>query len=121
MADLKTGNSRHKLAERKNDLYESPPEAVRSLLAVEHIADTVWEPACGPGSIVTTLRDAGRTVIATDLVDYGCPGQQSGRDFLFEQTMPAGCDTVVTNPPYKLAAPFVRHALIWVPRKSACY
>jgi len=59
------------LAERRDDLYETPECATRALLAVESLPQgTVWEPACGPGAIVRVLRAAGHQVYATDLVKY---------------------------------------------------
>ena len=36
---------RHSLAARKDDLYETPPEAVRALLSVESMPEPVWELA----------------------------------------------------------------------------
>lgn len=113
---LTAGNVKHALSERGNDLYESPPEAVRALLEQESIPSIVWEPACGPGSIVKVLRESGRTVIATDLVDYGCPDSEGRRDFLFETSAPDGCECIVTNPPYKLAGEFVERGLRLAPK-----
>ena len=84
--------------------------------ALSRFLEIVWEPACGPGAIVKVLRDTGRTVVATDLVDYGCPDSESRVDFLMERTAPAGVEAIVTNAPYKLAAEFVVHALGLVPR-----
>lgn len=110
-----TGNKRAPLADRKDDLYETPEVAVHALLRQEDIPALVWEPACGPGAIVRVLRETGRHVIATDLVDYGCPGQASGRDFLMEREVPEGCEMIVTNPPFKLAGEFAAHALELVP------
>jgi hypothetical protein len=99
------------LSERKDDLYETPPEAVHALLKVERLPRVIWEPACGPGSIVRVLRGAGYRVYASDLVNYGCPESHSGIDFLMERSPPYGAEAVVTNPPYKLAGEFVSHAL----------
>ena len=66
-------------------------------------------PSGGPFSDVRVLRDNGFEVVATDLVDYASPDQdQSGVDFLLEQRRLA--NVIVTNPPFKLAADFVRHA-----------
>lgn len=113
-----TGNRAHALNVRMNDLYETPEVATRALLRAEPwIADSrVWEPACGPGSIVRTLRAAGAHVVATDLVDYASPDQDAhGRDFLMEQAAPAGTDSIVTNPPFKNANEFVEHGLRLVP------
>ena len=101
----------HSWAERGADLYETPPGAVRALLHVERLPHAVWEPACGPGAIVQVLRDAGHRVVATDLLDHGCPDSAASRDFLAELEAPAGVEAIMTNPPFKLADEFVRHAL----------
>jgi hypothetical protein len=47
-------------------------------------------------------------------VDYG--GLDQHADFLITVGPPVGCTCIVTNPPYKLAAPFVRHAIKLVPK-----
>jgi hypothetical protein len=110
------GNHRHALADRGNDLYETPEVAVHALLRVEAIPLVVWEPACGPGAIVRVLRSRGHQVIATDLIDYGCHDSKSGWDFLFEQSAPEGCECILTNPPFKNAEAFVAKALHLVPK-----
>jgi hypothetical protein len=122
MSGLSTGqgNKRAPLSERKDDLYETPPEAVKALLRVEDVAESVWEPACGPGKIVAVLRATGRSVLATDLVDYECPDSQAGVDFLmvtngWRETL-GETDCIVTNPPFKLAEQFARHARRLVPQ-----
>lgn len=110
--NLKVGDAnRHALKDRKDDLYETPPEATRALMSNHDLPRTVWCPECGPGAMVRILRGGGITVHASDLVDYGCPDSQSGVDFLMEQNAPAGCDCIVMNPPYKLSDQFVRHGL----------
>jgi hypothetical protein len=106
---------RHKLADRKDDVYETPDVAVRALLDVEQLPRHIWEPAAGRGSIVRVLRDAGHAVTASDLVDYGCSDSTPRVDFLMERQAPAGVEAICTNPPFKLAAPFVAHALELVP------
>jgi hypothetical protein len=108
---LKTGNHRAPLAERKDDLYETPDVAVHALLRAEPIPRIVWEPCCGSGNIVKVLRGAGHRVYASDLVNYGCPGADHRIDFLLERTIPYGAQAVCTNPPFKLAEQFVAHAL----------
>lgn len=112
MAGLNTGNAKAALAERGDDLYETPPCATEALLRVERIPECVWEPACGPGAIVRVLREAGHRVYATDLVDYGCPDSNNGYDFLMERHPDFFIGAVVTNPPFKLANEFVSHALV---------
>ena len=119
MGDLASGSGdkRHALKVRKDDLYETPPEAVSALLRMENIPDVIWEPACGPGSIVRVLRMAGKQVYATDLVDYDSPDQDfHGWDFLMEKQIPLGVEAIITNPPYKLAGQFATHALMLCPK-----
>jgi hypothetical protein len=112
-----TGNRRAPFVQRKDDLYQTPPEAVLALLRVESLSRAVWEPACGPGAIVRILRAAGHDVLATDLVDYASPDQDhAGWDFLLEQCLPAGVEAIVTNPPFKNAEAFVAHALKLCPK-----
>ncbi len=121
MSGLSTGqgNKAAPLSERKDDLYETPPEAVKALLRVEDVPETVWEPACGPGKIVTVLRASGRRVLATDLVDYECPDSHAGVDFLmvtngWRETL-GQTQCIVTNPPFKLAEQFAIKARTLVP------
>ena len=61
------------------------------------------------------LQEAGYSVLSTDLIDRGFG--ESGIDFLLDYTTTA--DNIVTNPPFKLAEPFVRHALARSRRKVA--
>jgi hypothetical protein len=109
LLDMSTGNRVRAISERGDDLYETPDVAVLSLLASEQVPPVVWEPACGPGAIVGVLRNHNRLVHASDLVDYGCKGSASRRDFLMERDAP--CECIVTNPPFKLAEEFVEHAI----------
>jgi hypothetical protein len=44
-----SGDKRHAVKSRKDDLYETPPEAVAALLRAENLPEVIWEPACGPG------------------------------------------------------------------------
>ena len=116
MLDRAAQPGRAALTLRKDDLYETPPEAVRALLEVERLPEgAVWEPACGPGSIVRVLRAAGHRVYATDLVDYGLDDSESGVDFLMEREPGFYVGAIVTNPPFKLAEQFVCHALTLCP------
>lgn len=115
MKALVTGNKSHSFADRGADLYETPPEATRALLAVESLPGWIWEPACGRGAIVRVLRAAGRDVFATDLNDWETPDQDGRWDFLAGRPVPHPFGAIVTNPPYRLAAQFVRRALELAP------
>lgn len=115
------GNACAPRAARGNDLYQSPPAAVRALLANAPDLNRprfIWEPACGPGVIANELRAAGHLVIASDLVDYGArmPDRAVVQDFFRWTKAPEGADTIITNPPYLAADKFIRHALKLAPR-----
>lgn len=90
-----------------DDWYPTPPAATESLLSVETFDKYIWEPACGDGAISTVLQTFQYQVTSTDLNYYGFG--IAGRDFLLETQKEA--DTIITNPPYKLANQFVRHAI----------
>ena len=108
-------NQRHALKDRGDDLYQTPPEAVHALVKAENLPHNIWEPACGPGSIMQTLEGLGHRVWGSDLVDYGQPGLV-GVDFLMETKAPFGINCIVTNPPFKLAEQFVEKALELCPQ-----
>ncbi len=92
---------RHAHVARGADLYETPPEAVRALLAVERIPHTVSEPAAGRGAIGRVLRDAGHVAITSDLIDHGFP-LHFARDFFTVTSVPVGTEVVVTNAPLSM-------------------
>ena len=110
---MKQGASRHPLADRKDDLYETPACAVEALLRhwPELQLRPVWEPCAGRGAIKRVLENYGMRIIASDLVvhDGADEGIETGLDFLFERVRRA--DTIITNPPYKLQDRFIRHGL----------
>jgi hypothetical protein len=106
---------RHPFKDRGRDLYSTPPEAVRALLAVEKLPHRVWEPAAGRGAIVDELRAAGHAVIASDIIVYPeCELHFTG-DFLVARAAPTGVEMILTNPPFRYATEFVKHALELVP------
>ncbi|HKD76393.1 MAG TPA: hypothetical protein VKB76_12900, partial [Ktedonobacterales bacterium] len=96
------GNAGGPSRERGLDLYETPAVAVEAQLEAETLPKVIWAPCCGHGAIADVPRGAGHDVTATDL-DLDCI------DFLLVRNAPAGAEAIVTNPPYRLAAEFVRH------------
>jgi hypothetical protein len=92
------------------DLYETPPEAVRALLRVERIPHRIWEAAAGRGAIARVLRSAGHKVVTSDIVQRDFE-LDAVADFLKTSEMPAGCEALLTNPPFQWAEEFVAHAL----------
>lgn len=106
MAAVK-GSGRKAGARERDDFYPTPRWATQALLDVEGFVQPIWECACGEGHMAEVLREAGYHVVPTDLVDRGYG--QARVDFLMESTLRA--PVIVTNPPYKLAGQFARHAL----------
>lgn len=105
------GVGKHSLSQRGEDLYETPTVATEALLKCEFLPKKIWEPAAGHGAIAKVLRAHGHDVVASDLIDYEEPDLFSRWDFLMEHRVPEGVECIVTNPPYKLADQFVRHAI----------
>lgn len=105
-------HTRHELAERGNDLYETPPAAtealLRNCLELAHFRN-IWEPCVGRGAIAKVLQDNGYVVMGQDILDYGA-GYPLRRDFLTETMPPPGTDAIITNPPYKQAQQFAQKA-----------
>ncbi|WP_189380204.1 hypothetical protein [Gemmobacter nanjingensis] len=104
---------------RDHDFYPTgQPEAIRGLLAhdgeVIRFCGSVWESACGDGALVMPLREAGLRVVASDIVDRGCP-DAGVRDYFDVGESPARA--IITNPPYNLInardgrGRWLRHAL----------
>lgn len=111
-----SGTVTSSFAVRGDDFYATPPVAVEALLRVEKLPLRLWEPACGDGAIVSVLRNHGHKVVATDLIERGCPDSDSGVDFLRSTVAPSVIDAVITNPPFKIAEKFVRKGLEFSPR-----
>lgn len=104
--------------DRGHNLYETPPEAMATLLSFFRFSPSVWEPACGKGAIVRPMEAAGYTVELSDLVDYGTADRdgevQRVEDFCASAPRAGIADRpdIVTNPPYGTDLNrFVAHAL----------
>lgn len=91
----------------KDDYYPTPPQGTEALLRVEKFDGVIWEPACGAGDMSRVMENSGYRVISTDLVARGYG--ESRVDFLMELKTLA--PNIVTNPPFKMADDFARHAL----------
>ena len=98
-------------AEReKHDYYATPPTAIHKVMPtfkdIVKLNTNVWECACGEGHISRVLQEYGFNVKSSDLIDRGFGEVQ---DFLTCTTTFNG--DIVTNPPFKLADNFIRHAM----------
>jgi methylase of polypeptide subunit release factors len=88
-----------------DDFFETPEWATEQLCVVEDVPRRIWEPCLGRGAIARVLRRHGIEVIESDL------NPRSGQlqvDFLQTDEAPAGA--ILTNPPYKYATEWIRHA-----------
>src|SRR4029077_13253993 len=61
-------------------------------------------------NLVIAMRQRGPVVHASDIVDRGCP-DSTVLDFLKMTERPAGCDVLLSNPPYRKAMQYIEHAL----------
>jgi len=105
------------------DYFPTHPWAVRALCEFLErdgfrMMRSVWEPACGEGYMARPLAEYFDAVFASDVFDYSAtfPGQDERVDFLPPGMIPERFasdrpDWIVTNPPFRLAVPFVLHAL----------
>lgn len=91
-----------------DDWYVEPPWIVRALFEAEPFAGSIWDPACGRGTIPTVAAEYGLQCAASDLHDRGYAGARV-HDFLrpWLQTDHA----IVSNPPYAPLRAFVDRAL----------
>ena len=80
------------------DFYATPPWVTEALLHHVRFRGPVWEPCCGDGAMSSVLMKNGYDVVSTDLVDRGFGTY--GVDFLGCHSVPGGCRSIVTNPPY---------------------
>lgn len=108
---------RHEAPDSLDD-FPTPPWATRALLRflrqqneplhLQH----AWDPACNRGHMVRPLGEEFDGVHATDVHDYGWQGQAGVADFLIDwgQDTP-DVDWVITNPPFRLGADFIRQGL----------
>lgn len=102
--------SNHSDGEREiNDYYATEPKAVELLLEKETFNNNILEPACGEGHIAKVLTNHDYNVGSYDLIDRGYGGVQ---DFFNVNSFDGD---VITNPPYKVAAKFVQHAIDVIP------
>ena len=111
---MRQGADRGKLEDRGDDLYETPACAVRALIrtgALEQF-NVLFEPCAGRGAISRVLKAGGWRVIARDLKAYSDADNdiESGIDF-FKSLNVTYLQAIVTNPPYRQADEFIRHAM----------
>lgn len=86
-------------ARLEQDSYATPFWVTEALLSAEEFLHPIWEPAPGAGYMVAALKSFSYGLIV------------GSGDFLQSKQL---ANSIVTNPPYKLANEFCRHAITLV-------
>jgi len=79
-----------------NDFYATHPSATRDILREESFGKYILEPFCGSGTMAEVIKQSGREVKASDIIDRGY-GETC--DF-FNLEVEEGKFDIITNPPY---------------------
>jgi hypothetical protein len=88
----------------EGDFYPTPPEVTQALMEAlleDNLlvpGSPIWEPCCGDGAISEVLNIYGHDTINTDITRR--MDDMSVSNFFDVPYMPAGCNTIITNPPY---------------------
>lgn len=102
------GSSNHgKEIRQKEDYYATDPIAAERLLELEDLSPKIWEPCAGACHLADVFTAYGYDVRKSDIVQRRTDVEKN--DFLL-------CDekwngSIVTNPPFSIAVPIIRHAL----------
>lgn len=109
------------------DDYPTPPWGTRALCdmlmerdGLELDVMTVWEPCANRRLMADPLGEYFATVVATDVHDYGHPLDaigsfvgSGGFDFdVVRWPLERSPDWIITNPPFRLALPIVKRAIV---------
>lgn len=91
------------------DFYATDPYAITKAIPVFSeigLCNDVWECACGEGHLAKELEKNGYAVKSTDIADRG---YGDVLDFLSADCKWNG--DILTNPPFKYAAEFIKHSM----------
>lgn len=106
-AALMGGRSKDSPPRDQDDFYPTPPDVTHALMSRIVLSGSVYEPCCGDGAMAEVLAQYVPVVHASDLRDRGYG--KTGVDALELTSLPS--PNVVTNPPFKLAEPLIKHLL----------
>lgn len=95
----------------ENDFYATEPKATELLLEKETFNQNVLEPCAGMGHIRDVLVSHGYDVTATDLIYRGVDNIKQEDVFNIKEFN----GDIITNPPYKIALPILKHCLDIIP------
>lgn len=95
----------------ENDFYATEPKATELLLEKETFNKNILEPCVGMGHIRDVLVSNGYSVTATDLIYRGVDDIKQEDVFDIKEFN----GDIITNPPYKIALPILKHRLDIIP------
>lgn len=95
----------------ENDFYATEPKATELLLEKEVFNKDILEPCAGKGHIRDVLVSNGYNVTATDLIYRGVDDIKQEDVFNIKEFN----GDIITNPPYKIALPILKHCLDIIP------
>lgn len=118
---MASANSKRVAKKEGVDLYNTPIEALEGIQG-EYQAfnnwDTYYDPCSGLGKISEYLKNLGKKVYTSDIVDYG--HQDNIEDFLKIEFIPEDVECIVFNPPFLLTKEFVDHAVQLCNKSKNC-
>src|SRR5687767_15169598 len=68
--------------------YETPWWAIRAILRQERLEGLVLDPCCGTGILSIAAEEAGYSIVASDIHDWGYAGLESLIDFMDYEALP---------------------------------
>lgn len=109
MGAVMTGGARVTQRQReKNDYYGTPPEATEALMRHWCPSGDIWEPCAGKGMLSDVVQKF-KPNDKIHLTDLNPQRDDIIRaDFLTTASAPASDLTIITNPPFKYAAEFIK-------------
>ena len=106
------GATAHGIEDREqNDFYATEPKATELLLEKETFTHDILEPCAGGGDMTKILQQHGYNVTSSDIIDRGLEGIIVKDVFDWQSWH----GDIVTNPPYKLALPILKHCMDIIP------
>ncbi len=91
---------------QEKDYYPTPSKTTEAIMIREKFEGEVWECACGDGRMSEVLKKYNK-VFSTDIYNQGYGEKEV--DFL-KTLATFNTDNIITNPPFRYAVEFVKHA-----------
>lgn len=101
----------------ENDAYVEPGWCSARLFEAEDFVETVWDPACGLGTICGMADAAGLKCWGSDISPCGRNNPHGKSQDFFDFSDPVS--NIVSNPPFGLFQRFAERALLLAHRKVA--